>query len=93
MEHVISATDSETRPSVSVTLEEIDEVLDQVAAASPLHGAAGNGHEAVMSLLLENGADIEMKEIDGGTTLAVAIDNGSACEGCQSGLLVLDHCE
>jgi ankyrin repeat protein len=60
-----------------VTLEEINEVLDQVAAASPLHGAAGNGHEAVMSLLLENGADIEMKEVEGGTPLAVAIDNGS----------------
>jgi DNA ligase-4 len=28
VEHVISATDSETRPGASVTLEEIDEVLD-----------------------------------------------------------------
>jgi hypothetical protein len=34
VEHVISATDSETRPDASVTLEEIDEVLDRVAAAS-----------------------------------------------------------
>jgi DNA ligase-4 len=29
VEHVISATDSETRPDASVTLEEIDEVLDR----------------------------------------------------------------
>jgi DNA ligase-4 len=35
VEHVISATDSETRPGASVTLEEIDEVLDRVTAASP----------------------------------------------------------
>ena len=35
VEHVISATDSEIRPSASVTLEEIDEVLDRAAAASP----------------------------------------------------------
>jgi DNA ligase 4 len=35
VEHIISATDSEARPGASVTLEEIDEVLDRVAAASP----------------------------------------------------------
>lgn len=34
VEHVISATGSETRPDASMTLEEIDEVLDRVAAAS-----------------------------------------------------------
>jgi DNA ligase 4 len=35
VEHVTPATDSETRPGTSVTLEEIDGVLDRVAAASP----------------------------------------------------------
>jgi len=42
-----------------------------------LHSAAGNGHELVMSLLLENGADIEMKGLDDCAPLAAAIDSGS----------------
>lgn len=42
-----------------------------------LHKAAQNGHEAVASQLLENGANIEAKDKIGSILLAKAIENGS----------------
>lgn len=39
--------------------------------------AAGNGHEAVVRLLLEQGADIESKSRNGRTPLQLAACNGS----------------
>lgn len=43
--------------------------------ASVLHWAAGQGHQALVELLVENKADIEKHELGGGTPLTRAIDS------------------
>jgi len=45
-------------------------------ACTALHVAAISGHEAIVRLLLENGANIEAKTIDGQTALHVAAVSG-----------------
>lgn len=42
----------------------------------PLISAAENGHEAVVRLLLERGANIESKDTEGRTAISVAAENG-----------------
>jgi ankyrin repeat protein len=43
---------------------------------TPLLYAAENGHEAVVKLLLEQGAELETKDLDGRTPLSRAVENG-----------------
>jgi hypothetical protein len=75
VEHVISATDSETRPGASVTLEEIDEVLGRVAAASPFSAVdlrnkintkypSHRRADDVLSVLLRKAAQLRGEVVD-----------------------------
>jgi ankyrin repeat protein len=43
---------------------------------TPLTWAVGNGHEAVVKLLLEKGAELETKDNNGRTPLSWAVVNG-----------------
>jgi len=49
---------------------------DPTVAVLPLHEAGSNGHEAVVRLLLEQGADVEAKINDGWTALHEAARGG-----------------
>ncbi len=51
---------------------------------TPLHVASSNGHEAVVSILLENGADVNAKNNDGSTPLHYAIQFGASGNGHES---------
>ena len=52
------------------------EVQEQIYGQTPLSWAAENGHEAVVKLLLEKGADVECKSNDGRTPLWWAAEKG-----------------
>jgi ankyrin repeat protein len=51
-------------------------VKDNDGGWTRLHRVAYNGHEAVVRLLVENGADIEAQDADEGTALHWAAKNG-----------------
>ena len=51
-------------------------VKDDLSGATPLHYAAGNGHIEIARLLLENGADVNVKSVGGPTPLHWAAQNG-----------------
>lgn len=46
------------------------------AGRTPLSHAAENGHEAVINLLLEKGAEVDLKDNSGRTPLSWAAENG-----------------
>jgi ankyrin repeat protein len=52
------------------------EVTESEYGQTPLMWAAENGHEAVVKLLLEKGAQLETKDEDGHTPLLYATENG-----------------
>ena len=56
-----------------------------VSGLTLLMGAAGNGHERVVELLLQRGAEINKQDSDGWTALMYAADNGHerAVESCR----------
>ncbi|KAH7190083.1 ankyrin repeat-containing domain protein, partial [Fusarium oxysporum] len=49
---------------------------DRQYGRTPLSWAAGDGHEAIVKLLLEKGANVESKDEDGRTPLSCAALNG-----------------
>jgi hypothetical protein len=48
---------------------------DRQDANTPLHSASGGGHDAVVTFLLEEGAEINAENYDGKTPLQMALDN------------------
>jgi hypothetical protein len=53
--------------------------------------AAGNGHEAVVRLLVEKGADVDAKDNDGGTALRWAAGSGGMRRWCSCSLPSLQN--
>jgi hypothetical protein len=51
--------------SLKLLLEAAEADVEDCSGQTPLAWAAGNGHEAVVKLLLEAGADVESKDGDG----------------------------
>ena len=62
--------------SISVDFQIDLETKDKEYGQTPLSWAAGNGHEAVVKLLLEKGAGLETKDKYGQTPLSWAAGNG-----------------
>lgn len=52
------------------------DITDDASCRTPLHLATRNGHEAVVRVLLERGADINAKDVDGRTALHFAAEQG-----------------
>ena len=57
----------------------------EMSGVTVLMLAAGNGHERVVELLLQRGAEINKQDSDGWTALMYAADNGHerAVESCR----------
>jgi ankyrin repeat protein len=57
-------------PTLFLIIQSLTESKDEgFGRQTPLSWAAGNGHEAVVKLLLEQGAELESKDEDGQTPL------------------------
>lgn len=49
------------------------DVLSRDSGLSPLHRAAWNGHDGIVRMLLQHGADVNLKSRDGSTALHYAV--------------------
>jgi ankyrin repeat protein len=55
---------------------DIDSKINKNYGQTPLSWAAGSGHKATVQLLLEKGADFDLKDKAGRTPLSYAIERG-----------------